>query len=76
MVEKTCVFAYTPIEYDGHYPPYFNLSIVDGAIVVTVRGPQQDEHPGSTSHMTLPRDEATELRSKLFDALLLTQPQR
>lgn len=68
-----CVFAWTSTENYVYYPPYLNVSVVDGEIVFTVRSPECVDGPGETARLSLPREQVVELRSKLFDALKLTQ---
>jgi len=72
-----CLFAYTAP--GAGYPEYVNLSVVDGEIKVTVRGPKKPptdaitvEQPGDTSAMTLPREQAVELYRALLRSLLVT----
>lgn len=39
----TSLEAWTPTEYEGHYPPYVNVSQVGTMIRLTVRGPTKDD---------------------------------
>ena len=70
MAQPRCVFAFTPD--DPVYPPYVNLSDVDGKLVLTVRGekkPPTDDRSyeacGETVSMTLPEDQALQLAHAL-----------
>jgi hypothetical protein len=45
MSRRDCLFAYTPCDYAGHYPPFINLTDTDGKVTLLVRGPQQGETP-------------------------------
>ena len=47
MPNKVLV-AFTPTKYQGHYPPYINVSLNAGVVVVTVRGPVKDGREGET----------------------------
>lgn len=53
MTNKTMT-AFTPTEYKGFYPPYFNVSLKGGEVVITVRGPvDKDGKCGETVSMTM-----------------------
>ena len=73
MSDRQCVFAWTAPSNGVAYPEYLNVSTVDGKIVFIMRGRPEGGHPGPTATLELPRDQMMELRSRAFDALLLTQ---
>lgn len=74
MSERTCIYAWTAPSREGvFYPEYFNISVVDGHTQFTVRGPQHDGHPGSTSTMTLPPEQLIEMINMPFKALMELQ---
>lgn len=53
MTNKTLT-AFTPAEYKGSYPPYFNVSLHGSEVVITVRGPVTDYGLcGQTVSMTM-----------------------
>lgn len=53
MNSKTLT-AFTPVKYEGSYPPYFNVSLHNAEVVITVRGPVKDGRCGETVSMTMP----------------------
>jgi hypothetical protein len=76
MTDRKCLFAWTAP--DPKYPEYLNVSLVDGKIVVTLRGPKRapgelgNDHPfamsGLGGQVTLPDDQLLALRMALVDA--------
>ena len=72
MTERTCIFAYTP--NDPVYPPYLNFSVVDGKLIVTMRGAKRTpgdtdypfDMPGHGVSMELPDDQAEALTRALM----------
>lgn len=52
MQNKTLT-AFTPGNYEGGYPPYFNVSMRNGEIHITVRGPVKNGNCGETVSMTM-----------------------
>lgn len=53
MTNKTLT-AFTPVGYEGGYPPYFNVSLKGSEVVITVRGPVDKEGKcGETVSMTM-----------------------
>ena len=53
MTNKTLT-AFTPVEYKGSYPPYFNVSLHGSEVVITVRGSvDKDGKCGETVSVTM-----------------------
>lgn len=52
MADKTLT-AFTPVGYEGSYPPYFNVSLKGSEVVITVRGPVKEGECGQTVSMSM-----------------------
>lgn len=52
MSNKTLT-AFTPAQYEGAYPPYFNVCLRGQDVVITVRGPCKGGKCGETTSMKM-----------------------
>lgn len=67
MTRDDTLFAFTPAKYPGgYYPPYVNLSVQDGELILVVRSAiNPDGTCGPQAKTTLPLDQARKLLTAL-----------